>query len=186
MAGRTHPPEDNILIGRIVGPHGIRGGVRVQVLTDFPERFEAGRDLFVGNEVRQIKKVMWHKDQVRLDLVGITTREQAEALKWVELSVPASDLPELDEDEFLVSDLMGLPVFEEDGTPLGPIRDILSTPAHEILVVGEILIPAVEAFITEIDLEKGRVYVRLIDGMKPGTGEEAAPEPRPKNGREKA
>lgn len=164
MAGRR-PDDGSITIGQIVGPHGIQGGVRVKALTEFAERFDKGRQVYINGVAHTIRRTMWHKDQVRLDLDGVQGRDAAEALKWAFLTVPADDLPELEEEEFLTSDLIGLEVSTVDGKPLGQVTDVLPNPAHDILVIGELLIPAVHEFVKDIDLDAGTVTVELIEGM---------------------
>ncbi len=169
MPGRRPRPKnrDHMIIGQVVGPHGIRGGLRVKVLTDFPERFDKGRTVFIDGEPCTIDRSFWHKDQVRLDLKEITNRNRAEELKWVGVTIPADDLPETDEDEFLVRDLIGLKVVTAEGKDLGKVEDVMPNPAHDLLVMGEVLIPVVKAFIASIDLESEVITVTLIPGMLP-------------------
>jgi len=172
-AGRAADiPDGHILIGRIVGTHGVKGGLKVDVLTDFPQRFTPGNLLFVGQVPRQILGVLWHKGQARIQLEGIASMEDAEALKWTPLSVPEAELPDLAEDEFMVEDLIGMTVVEVDGSQIGSVTDILHMPAHDVIVVGEVMIPAVSEFIRDIDFDHDRITVALIEGMKPGENPE--------------
>lgn len=155
-----------------MGVFGLKGMVKIASMTDFPERFEVGATIIVQGVPRKIERTQWHKNQVRVLLEGISKTEAAEALKWEYVSVPEGDRPELDEGEFLVSDLLGMFVFEESGEELGQVDEIMDSPAHEILVVGEVLIPLVEEFVTEIDVESNKITVRLIPGMRPTDPEE--------------
>src|SRR5690606_6618472 len=98
------------LVGRVVGVFGIRGAIKVESLTDFPERFAPGAVVWIGGASRKIVKSHWHNDQVRIQVVGVDTPEQAEALRGKEVSIPSSLRPKLDSDEFMSRDLEGLRV----------------------------------------------------------------------------
>ncbi|HXH60831.1 MAG TPA: ribosome maturation factor RimM [Fimbriimonadaceae bacterium] len=169
MAGRrpASEPDGHVRVGQIVGPFGIKGAVKVKPLTDFLERFEVGATVFVDGEPHKVLSFHWHKDQVRLGLEGVDTPEQAEDLRWAYLTLPSSDRPEMDEDEFLASDLIGLDVVE-GGKLLGTVEDVLSSPAHDILKVGDAMIPLVSQFVKKIDLQAGTIDVELIEGLRPG------------------
>lgn len=173
MAGpRPSHLDGYITIGQFVGPHGIKGGLKVKVLTDFVERFDKGRTIFCNGEESVIKHSSWHKDQVRIQIASVKDRNQAEELRWHYLFVPEDDAPELEEGEYLTSELIGLSVVTADGRTVGKIEDILPSPAHDILVVGEGMIPAVSEFVTDINFETQTVTVNLISGMVPGFEEE--------------
>lgn len=169
---RFTPPPNHVNVGRIVGSHGVKGGMKIELLTDFPQRFSPGNFLFIGQEKFEIKKVTWHKTQARVILKGIDRIERVEELKWVYVTVPESDLPELDDDEFMADDLVGCEVISEKGESYGHVTDVLRYPAQDILVVGEIMIPAVAEFIQDIDLDKNQIVAKLIPGMaKPDEAE---------------
>jgi 16S rRNA processing protein RimM len=110
-----------------------------------------------------IEKSAIHKGRPLLKLSGIGSVELAEGLKWEKMS--AAGEPELDDDEYLVSDLIGLQVITDEGLQLGKIDEILPYPAHDILVIGEVMIPLIKEFVKEIDPESNTVTVHLIPGM---------------------
>ena len=154
----------------------MEGWVKVQPTTDFPERFSRGARLIISQETepRQIQGVHWHKEQARIKLRGIDTVEQAEALIGRLVEVNDDQRPTLREDEIYTRDLMGLDVFLESGEKLGVVDDVLKSPAQDLLVVDEMLIPIVREFVREVDLTGRRVIVRLIPGMRPGEKPEEA------------
>jgi len=156
-----------VQVGQIAGAFGIRGHVKVEPLTQFLDRLEVGRRLKLGDEWVTVEHFAMHKGRPLLKLSGVDTMSQAQALQWKYLEGP-DERPTLEEDEFLTQDLVGLEVFTVDGEQLGVVDDVMAMPAHDVLQVGEILIPAVKEFVTEIDLDKGRVTVQLIPGMRPG------------------
>ncbi|HZH98741.1 MAG TPA: ribosome maturation factor RimM [Fimbriimonadaceae bacterium] len=155
-------------VGRIVGSFGIKGQVKVEPLTDFPERMSPGARIRLDNDWIEIQKASWHKNQLILTIEGVPDRTAADGLKWKYLEAPAGERPELDEDEYYTVDLINVEVFTAEGEGLGPVDDVIEGPAHDILVVGEIMIPAVKEFVKDVDLEAGRITVELIPGMRPG------------------
>ena len=153
-------------VGRIVGTHGLKGELKVQVLTDFIERLEVGRRLRLKGDWVTVEHVREHKGKLLLFLTGIDHINKAEALQWEYLESPENERPELDEDEYVTADLVGLDVFTVSGEALGPVKDVLLMPAHDVLLVGEIMIPAVKHFVKEVDLQGKRIVVELIEGMR--------------------
>ncbi len=153
-------------IGKVVGTFGLKGAVKVTPLTDFPERFDSGKSVFLNDRSYVITDCQWHKSQVRIWLEGIKKIDQAETLIGINVQVPLSDTPELEEGEFMVRDLLGLPVYEESGERLGSLDEVVSGPAQDVYRVGEILIPAVKEFVKEVNLKERRVVVKLLPGMK--------------------
>lgn len=168
MNKKTSTPNPSIRVGRIVGAFGIRGQVKVEPLTDFIERFAKGARLRIADQWYEVETFALHKGRPLIKLAGINTANDAEALQWAYIEAIGDIDPDLQEDEFLVSDLVGLRVFTDDGDDLGLIDEVLTNPAHDILSVGPILIPLVKEFVLDIDLETEIVKVHLIPGMRPG------------------
>ncbi|MCC7435178.1 MAG: 16S rRNA processing protein RimM [Methanoregulaceae archaeon] len=156
-----------VRVAQIVGPFGIKGQVKLKLLTDFPERFESGRRLRLNDEWVTIEEALVHKNQLVVRLSGVKDRTDAERLQWNYLEALADERPELEEDdEYFTEDLVGLAVVTTDGRGLGKVDRVDAYPAHDVLVVGKILIPAVKAFVQEIDLDEERITVQLIPGME--------------------
>lgn len=138
--------------------------MKIDPLTDFDSRFAKGATLIVQGVARRIELSREHKGRPLIKLAGIDSIDQVERLQFQ--FVEAIGEPEADEDEFLVEDLIGLKVVDQNGEPLGEVDDVLVNPAHETLVVGEILIPFVEQFVDEVDFDAEVVRVTLIPGMR--------------------
>lgn len=156
-----------VRVAQIVGPFGIKGQVKLKLLTDFPERFESGRRLRLNDEWVTIEEALVHKNQLVVRLSGVKDRTDAERLQWTYLEALADERPALEEDdEYFTEDLVGLSVVTTDGRELGKVDRVDAYPAHDVLVVGKILIPAVKAFVHEIDLDAERITVQLIPGME--------------------
>jgi 16S rRNA processing protein RimM len=110
------------------------------------------------------------KNQVLLHLEGIATRSQAESLVGQEVLGERRHFPPLPPGEYYYFQLLGLPVLHAaDGALLGYLEEIIPTPGHDVYVVrrerGEVLLPAVEEVILEINLEEGYLKVRPPAGL---------------------
>jgi 16S rRNA processing protein RimM len=134
--------EDWLLIGRIIGAHGLNGHVKVAIESDFPERFTEAGDRWLKKADGQpvlVKLVSGRylegKNQYLVKLAGVDFRDQAEALRQAELLVKGSDRLPLEPGEFHVSDLIGLAVImQSDQTILGTVTDVFTT-GHDMLEV---------------------------------------------------
>ncbi|MCW5942696.1 MAG: 16S rRNA processing protein RimM [Fimbriimonadaceae bacterium] len=156
--------EEHVRIGQVVGAFGLRGEMKVEPSTEFAERFEKGRHVRVGGDDFVIRGSRWHQGRVLLMVDGVANVDAAKARQWQYVEALASERPELDEDTVLLEDLLGREVRTEEGELLGRVDEILENPAHAVLVVGELMIPAVEAFVRDVSAD--RILVRLIPGMR--------------------
>jgi 16S rRNA processing protein RimM len=152
-------------IGQIVGAHGIRGQLKVQPQTEFLERFAVGTKILVGTQWYTIETSVVHKGRPLITVNGITTMSAAQALQWQFIDIEDSERPELEHDEFLLDDLINLKVVTVDGRELGEVDEVLNTPAHETLVIGDLMIPFVENFVKEVNFDTETITVELIPGM---------------------
>ncbi|MDQ5854916.1 MAG: ribosome maturation factor RimM [Actinomycetota bacterium] len=168
-AGDTGPQR---VVGRIGRPHGVRGEVTVQVRTDSPEqRFTVGAQLGVGaGRTLTVDAVRPHAGNLLVRFAGVTDRAAAAELRGVLLTVDTVELPALDDpDEFYDHQLEGLAAVGSDGAQLGTVREVVHTPASDLLVVetdrGEALVPFVRAIVPEVDLSAGRVVLDPPAGL---------------------
>jgi 16S rRNA processing protein RimM len=167
-APQTIDPETAVAIGRISSIHGIKGELRVMPLTDFPERFNPGAEVWLDGKPLQVLRRRWQGKEMIVALEGIETRDQAEAVRGKELMAP-SPKP-LDEGVFYQHDIVGLRAVTREGEVLGRVADVLSTGSNDVYVVvgdrGELLLPALEGVVHEIDVANGRIVVELIEGLE--------------------
>ena len=174
---KNNPPHsfggervEKIQIGQVVNVVGLKGEVKVVHHCDAKERFAELTRIFVGDAVRDIEAVRYQKNLVVLKLAGIDDRTAAEAEKGKPVFIDAEALRELPEDAYYVRDLIGLSVFDETGARLGRLSDVVSGRAQDLYEIEtenkkKFLIPAVQEFITQIDIESGTMHVTLIEGM---------------------
>ena len=165
-----------VVLGRLMKPHGIKGAIRVEYYAESPELLEkplmlrAGR--FAPRPVRIREWSLW-KDQLILTIEGVNDRTQAEQMRGQELLIDASFLPEADEDEPYLRDLLGLTVKLENGETVGELEDIDFPAGQEMWVIRapeskggyEILLPAVPEFVLDINLNAEIVTIAPPEGL---------------------
>jgi len=160
---------ESLIVGRILAPWGIRGEVKVEVLTDFPERFAPGKAVYLNTSPLEIERCRSHKQHMVVKLVTIDSVEAAEKLRGQDLTIPSSELHPLPEGQYYTFQLIGLKVVTTEGQTLGRVTDIMTTPSNDIYIVegkqGEILIPAIEDVVKSIELKKGRMVIEAIEGL---------------------
>ena len=163
------PFSDMVAIGRVVKPQGRKGEVLVQPFSDRPERFPTLRAVFVpgeGGNARAMSVVdCWpHKDRFVLKLEGVDSIDDAEKFRGMDVRIPEGDLPALPTGSYYHHQLKGLAAFDEAGSPLGTVHEILETGGEAPVLAlrsggTETLVPLAEAFIREVDLAGGRIVV---------------------------
>jgi len=171
------PPEDQapfdpqtaVSVGRVVNAHGLHGEVKVQPLTDFPNRFDKGARLWLDGHPVIVEARRWLQSSVYLKLEGIDTRTDAEALRGKELYVPQAQ-PIYEKDRYYLHDIIGIDVVDAEGTLLGRLDEVMATGANDVFVVrgerGELLLPAIDDVIENVDLEGRRIVVNLMPGLE--------------------
>jgi 16S rRNA processing protein RimM len=154
-----------LLVGRVMGAHGIRGGLRVvgsEQLGELARIFLRGR-AYTVTRVRKGPKEFF------IELAEVLTRNDAEALRGAEVEAERSDLPALASDEVYVADLVGCAVVDGSDKRLGVVKETRFTGAQELLLVetdaGSILVPFVEPIVVAVDLERKRIVCDLPEGL---------------------
>lgn len=157
-----------IAVGRLRRPHGVRGEIMMEVLTDFPERLRSGKRVFVGEEHQPmtIARVRPHQNILLVSFRGIDTPEAVAAFRNQYVYVHKSDLPKLPEGEYYHHELLGLSLVDESGRPLGVLEEILETGANDVYLARtpegkELLIPAIPDVILDINLPARQIRIRL-------------------------
>jgi 16S rRNA processing protein RimM len=166
MAAEFHFPEDFILVGKIAGPHGLRGDIKLHCFSDNPEAMLDYPRLVVIDKqghlspALQVQKCRLHGKTVVIKLEGVDDRNTAEELHGNGVLVEKKDLPPLSEGEYYWYQLIHLPVTTAEGRKIGIIDSVFSNGAQDVMVVkdgnNELLIPMVESIIKE-HTEKGVV-----------------------------
>ncbi len=164
----------SVLVGEIVASFGILGQVKMLALMDEPAALiklpfvtlhfpsEKNRP---AQQVR-VLSVRKQKGAVLLSLDGVTDRNAAETLRGAHVLIAPDELPPLEPDTYYERDLLGLQVITDAGADLGPIEKVLFYPANDVYETPLALIPAVEAFIVQVDLPAKKMIVRDVPGLR--------------------
>ena len=161
-----------VVIGKFRKPHGIRGEIRMTVLTDFPELLEVGQKVFTEPNYQpyQIRATRWHGGDMLVSLEGLPDRTAVEIFRNVMVYMKSQDMPAPAEGEFYHHQLVGLEVLTDQGEHLGIITEIILTGANDVFLVKppegkEILLPDTEEVVLNIDLNNKRMLVHIIPGL---------------------
>lgn len=161
-------------IGQIVNTFGIKGEVKVKPFTDDIKRFDKLKKINIeqknSKKEYEIENIKYHKDMVILKLKGIDQIEQAELLRNSYLKIDRNEEEPLEENTYYIVDLLGLSVYTEEGILLGILDDIYNTGSNDIYVVKDslgkqTLLPAIQDFIKEIDIENQKIIVHVMKGL---------------------
>ncbi len=164
-----------MLIGKIVGAHGVKGTIRIQLYAESLEIFEPGSALLVisPGDIETRCKINWirpHSSGALLAFRGISSRDQAKALTGSELYVEKIKFPKLEDGAYYWFELVGLNVYTSDDRCIGRLESIIETGANDVYVVKknnqEILIPALKSVVRSIDIEQKIMRVELPDGLE--------------------
>ncbi len=150
--------------------------MRVEILTDYPERVVEHDWLYLAHPSapddvtkHPLETVRSHKGILLVKLEGIDDRDAADELRGMLVQVPLEDAVPLEEGEYYHFQLEGMDVETETGEWLGRVAEVIATGAADVFVVrgprGEVLLPAIEDVILELDTEKGHMKIHLLPGM---------------------
>ncbi len=161
-------------IGKILNAHGIRGELKVEPLTDNPERYKILEQVYLEDRKKNyilydVEFVRFHKGNVLIKLAGIDDMDAAKLVKNQHLAINKSDRMPLEEGAYYIDDLIGLQVFEDD-RPIGVLKDVLQPGANDVYVLDstiypDLYIPALKSVILSVDLENKRMDVKLPKGL---------------------
>lgn len=163
--------SDRVVVGRVLGPWGVRGEVKVEVMTDFPDRFSPEEEVYIGGSPLAIEGCRWQKGLAIVKLATIDGIESAETIRGQFIEVPGEQLRSLPEDEYYQFQIVGLEVWTSEGEFLGRVSRIIPTGGNDVYLVlyegREVLVPAIEDVVKSVDLERGRIVIEVIRGLLP-------------------
>lgn len=165
---------EKINVGQIVRGFGIKGEVKVKILTDFPdERFKVGSELFLQSGTNtltvKIETLRYHQNHALLKFVDFPDLTSVERFHGCYLSVDSSHIEALDDQDVYRFQLIGMEAVTVDSTPLGTISEVMETGANDVLrIVGPektILVPYVPVFVINVDKSARKVIIKMMEGM---------------------
>lgn len=168
--------SDLICIGAIAGSFGVRGEVRLKSFAAQPEDIAAYGQLATEDGTQRFDVILTGqtKNGFTAQLSGVDTKEQADALRGVQVFVPRTVLPGLPDDEFYHADLVGLNVVDTGGAPLGMVKAVLNHGAADLLeltvpgTAETVLLPFTKAAVPTVDLKARRIVADPPDGLFAG------------------
>lgn len=176
---------ETVVIGRIGSPIGLKGEVRVTLYAQDSDNLKEDKVLLLkhagkaedeegtGQIRAAIKSVRFQKGRPVISLEGIDDRNASEAIRGMEIGIDSGELEPLPEGEHYVRDMIGCTVVDTAGggrSEIGVLKDVIQNTAQSILEVetaegATVLIPAVDAFLRDIDEEARLIEVELIPGF---------------------
>jgi len=136
-----------ITVGRILSPWGIKGKLKLEVETDFPQRFIPPSKIYINRQPMTIDSIDWYKGKAIIKLNTIDSVKDAQRLWGQSVEIHRSQLKPLPEGQYYHFQLIGLEVWTTQGEQLGTITEILTAESNDNYIVrgtkGEILIPAI-------------------------------------------
>ena len=171
--------KNRVRIGRILGPQGIRGELKILALTDLPERFLSMEKMRLFTDEGSFRTELTllsarrieHKGLIVAETEEITSRSEAEGFAGSFIEIEPDERYSLGEGEFWIDDLLGMTaVNTESEETLGTVRDVAAAGEQDIYVIRDEngkdhYIPAVKEFVREVNLEKRQIRIALIEGL---------------------
>ena len=166
--------EELLQVGVITQTHGIRGEVKVFPTTDDPTRFQDLKHVLLdtGKETLplEIENVKFFKQFVILKFKGYDNINDVERYKRCPLLVERSEAVTLEEDEYYITDMIGIQVTTDEGEDFGVLKDVMATGANDVYVIdhpsaGEVLVPAIKECILEVDIPGRKMKIHVMDGL---------------------
>ena len=159
-----------VLVGRVLAPVGLRGEVGVEVASDVPQRFAPGALLYIEGTAYHVDGVRPVRRGLVVKLAEVGSHAQAETLRGEALYIEEAQVPPPPEDTYYYFQVLGMEVYTREGEYLGEVKEILTTGSNDVYVVRrhkqEILIPALEEVILEIDVKRQHMVVDLPEGLR--------------------
>jgi 16S rRNA processing protein RimM len=159
-------------VGIVIRPHGVRGLLLVEGTSDLIRSIRPGDQIFLhnGDSSFTATSISPHRKRFLIKLETIDTRNDAEGMREEVLQIEFTSAEPLPKGSYYFWQLIGLRVFDEKGNVLGELSEIIQTGANDVYVVRseggkEILLPAIEQVIQEVDLQAGQLRVKLLPGL---------------------
>lgn len=161
-------------VGVISNTHGIKGEVKVYPTTDDISRFDDLKEVLVdtGKEYVPLKlqNVRYFKNMVIVKFKGIDDINDVEKYKGRDLLVTRENAVPLEENEYYIADLIDMEVYDEEGSKLGVLFDVMQTGANDVYVIKlengkELLLPNIDECILEVSVEEKKMRVHVLEGL---------------------
>lgn len=168
--------KEFLIIGKIVGVHGIRGEVKILPLTDDARRFfDLKKASLLSEKEKKLRDVQFNSARLQNNMVvcaisDLTDRDEARKLSGCFLAVERSKAASLSDGRYFITDLEGITVIDHQKGQLGVISEIIQSTGSDIIVVSrenkaDLLIPFLKTVVQDVDLKSQKMNVVLPDGL---------------------
>ena len=161
---------ERLMIGIIGTPHGVHGGMRVRIVSDFPDRLAGLSHVYLGDEPqrRRLRSIRGASPLAIVTVAGVTSREDAALYRGMPLYIDIRDAKPLEDDEYYWHQLIDMTVVTPEGETLGTLTSILQTGANDVYVVTqqdgtELLLPALKEVVLEVDVAQKRMVAQPLE-----------------------
>jgi 16S rRNA processing protein RimM len=172
-ADSARQPPEYLAVGRVIRPHGVRGTLLIEPASELILSIRPDSRVFLGAEFEKytVRSFSVHQKRYLLTLEEVESRDHAEKFRDQALHIRFEESQPLPADTYYYWQLLGMDVFSEQGEHLGNLAEILETGANDVYVVRsasgeELLLPAIESVIREVDLQAKRLIVHLLPGLR--------------------
>lgn len=160
---------DQLIIGKILNTHGIKGTIKVQPITSYINRFESLNYIILDDLKIEISNRRISNNLVYLDLKGYDDINKVLSFKGKYIYILEDDRIDLKEGEYFQYQVIGLKCYDTENNFLGTVKSILENPVHDILEIEDETkavhyVPFIDNFIVSVDLENG-IILNPIEGM---------------------
>ncbi len=171
----TNIKEDELLkVGAITSTHGVRGEVKVFPTTDDVTRFKKQKDYLLktkdGYMPVRVRSVKYFKQFVILGFEEFSSPEDILPYRRCELYTDREHAIKCEEDEYFITDLIGIDIFDEDENKVGILKDVIQTGANDVYIAlndkgEELLIPAIKECILDVDIKDKKMKIHVLPGL---------------------
>lgn len=170
---------DEVCVGEILAAHGLKGELKIKSLSNVEERFEIGNQCNIAQApfTLTVESCRANGDSFLMQFAEVKDRSTADTLCGLILKIPEKRMGQLSAHTYWVHDIIGMSVETEAGENLGQVTQVLSTGANDVYEVASdpsisiserILLPAIADVIRSVDIQSGRLVVRLLPGLVKG------------------
>lgn len=149
-------------VGKYVNTFGIKGEIKVYPYVEYFDKLEY---IYMDGKKMAITKMRFKKNIAIVKLKDIDDINLIEKYKGDILTIDEADIPEPEEGQYYIENLIGMDVYTDDRNYLGKLDDVFNTGANDIYQVGDILLPAIEEVVKEIDTQNNKITVHIIKGL---------------------
>lgn len=163
-----------LIVGKTLKPHGVHGALKVEPITENPDRFKTLSVIYIGDDTLpkkcyELEQVEFTPKHLVVYLKDVDTRNKAEEFRGTFLYITKEQAVDLPEGAYFYYELVGMKVQDEDHNFIGTVKDVVDYPAQRLFILdvddNDVLIPDVDEIVKDIDSQKQTITIHLIEGL---------------------